>query len=163
MTEAITLWTRSAAETQSLAATISRLVGPGTVIALTGELGTGKTVFVRGFCDAIGVPDSAGVASPSYALMHLYDGGDLPVAHLDLFRLDHVDDLESFGFRDVFDGHHVVLIEWPERVAEALAAAHLRVVLADKGGDARLVTVQAEEESLAQALRSALDAPRPTA
>ena len=152
----LTLSSRREADTRALAFGLSELLGPGDVVALTGPLGAGKTVFVRGLTDALRVPASAGVCSPSYALVNLYEGGRLPIAHLDLYRLADADELEGIGFRDLLDGGYLVLVEWAERVAEALGAATVQIAFVDEGPELRRVTLRASDPSMLAALRRQL-------
>jgi tRNA threonylcarbamoyladenosine biosynthesis protein TsaE len=114
----VTLVTDSEARTRLLAATFSSLLEPADVVGLRGDLGTGKTVFVSAIATALEVPKEAGVRSPSYTLMNIYEGGTYPIAHLDLYRVDDVDELEALGFRDLLDEGMLVLVEWPERVPD---------------------------------------------
>ena len=90
----LTLISRCEADTREIAFCLRDLLGPGDVLALSGPLGAGKTVFVRGMTDALEVPATDGVCSPSYALINLYENGQVPVAHLDLYRLADGDELE---------------------------------------------------------------------
>ncbi len=133
---------RSEADTWRLAAAVAARLEPGDLIALVGDLGAGKTVFVRGLCEALGVPREDGVSSPTYALVNLYPSGALPVAHLDLYRVGEVDELEALGFRDLLDGEHVVVVEWPERAPELLALADITVTIEDAGPTERVLWVQ---------------------
>ena len=151
----------SEAETAVVARALATVLEPGDVVALQGPLGAGKTGFSRGICDALDVPAEAGFASPSYALVHLYEGGVHPVAHLDLYRLSDEDELEGLGFRDLCDGRWVLLIEWPERVDEVLSLATCHVVLIDHGPTSREIRVSLHssraQERLAQTLGSRPD------
>lgn len=151
-----TLLSQREADTRALAFGLSEVLGAGDVVALIGSLGAGKTVLVRGLTDALGVPASAGVCSPSYTLVNLYEGGRIPVAHLDLYRLADGDELEGIGFRDLLDGEHLVLVEWADRVTEALGAATVRIEFVDEGPEARRLTITASDASMLQALRRQL-------
>ena len=104
---------RSPADTWALARTLAASLAPGDVVALTGELGSGKTEFVRGLAEGLDVPDTEAVTSPTFALAHEYSGR-LTLVHLDLYRLeglplDLLPDLE-----DYFSGPHVAAVEWAE-------------------------------------------------
>jgi len=150
------LQSRREADTRALAFALSEVLEAGDVLALNGPLGAGKTVLVRGVTDALGVPASAGVCSPSYTLVNLYEGGRWPIAHLDLYRLADGDELEGIGFRDLLAGEHLVLVEWADRVTEALEAATVRVEFVDEGPETRRLTITASEASLLEALRRQL-------
>ena len=138
---------RSEAETHERAARVAARLEPGDVVALVGALGAGKTVFARGLCAALGVPREDGVSSPTYALVNVYPSGRLPVAHLDLYRLGAADELEALGFRDLLDGELVVLVEWPERVAEVLELATVTVSIEDRGPNERLITIDGLDDA----------------
>ena len=152
----VTLFSRCEADTRTIALTMSQLLVPGDVIALIGPLGTGKTVFVRGMTDALKVPASDGVCSPSYALINLYESGAVPVAHLDLYRLADADELEGIGFRDLLDGDYLVLVEWADRVAEAVEAASIVLTLVDEGPETRRVNIRALEPAFLEVLQQRL-------
>jgi tRNA threonylcarbamoyladenosine biosynthesis protein TsaE len=117
--------TASEAETQAVAAELASELRPGDVVTVSGELGSGKTTFVRGAARALGVRQP--VTSPTYTIGHRYDG-DVDVSHLDLYRftsLSHAEwgDLEPY-FEDA-----VVFVEWPEAAAGTLPAPRARVRL----------------------------------
>lgn len=104
---------RSEADTLALAARFAATLQPGDVVALRGPLGAGKTLFSRGVARALNYDGP--VSSPSYALVHEYDGR-IPVYHMDLYRLAPGSDWEEIGLGHYFDGAGVCLVEWPERL-----------------------------------------------
>ncbi|MGD0090373.1 MAG: tRNA (adenosine(37)-N6)-threonylcarbamoyltransferase complex ATPase subunit type 1 TsaE [Planctomycetota bacterium] len=112
--------TRSAAETEALAERLARVLPGGMLIALQGELGAGKTVFVRGVARGLGVPADVMVNSPTYVLQHIYRGGRLTLYHLDLYRLlCGAEEFEDSGLRECLDDcTGLVCVEWPERLAD---------------------------------------------
>lgn len=118
--------TRSAKETRALAGAVAGLVQPGDLILLSGELGTGKTAFVQGFGQALGVDDP--ITSPTFALAQRYEG-KLVVHHLDVYRLDQLHEVYDLGVPELLDEGGVVLIEWGDAVAPALPSGHLEVHL----------------------------------
>ena len=144
------------ADTRRVAAAIAAALAPGDVVALEGPLGAGKTVFVRAVAEALAVPSSAGVSSPSYTLVNLYDGGRLALAHLDLYRLGDGDELEAIGFRDLLDGARALLVEWPERAAEVAEVATIWVRLDDLGPSARSLVITVLDAAAEPGLRAAL-------
>lgn len=127
-----TVASRSPADTWALAARLGALLQAGDVVALYGELGSGKTEFVRGLAAGLEVPSKMPVTSPSFALAHEYLGR-LTLVHLDLYRLDRVTpdffpDLEEYLF-----GGQVAAIEWAERLADLLPPEFLEVRLSITG------------------------------
>ena len=127
-------------ETRALAARLGERLKPGDVIALTGELGSGKTEFVRGLAQGLMVPPEAAVASPSFALAHEYMGR-LKLVHLDLYRLPRVTpelwpDLEDYLF-----GAHVTAVEWAERLEGFLPPDYLEVDLSITGESRRSIVL----------------------
>ncbi len=119
-----TVVSKSPAETRALAASLAVSLGPGAVLALHGELGTGKTCFVQGLARALGIREP--VASPTYALVHEYRGAR-PLVHLDLYRVAAPAGLESLGLDEVLDGGGITVIEWAERARDWLPPHTLHV------------------------------------
>lgn len=114
--------TTSADQTEALGRTLGRLLTPGDVVALSGELGAGKTVLARGL--VLGAGSTARVASPTFTLIREY-AGPVPLFHADLYRLDSVGELDDIGLDEIFDRGGIVLIEWAERAGPYLPPAHL--------------------------------------
>ena len=131
--------TRSAAETEAVAAVLAGRLQPGDVVLVSGELGSGKTTFVRGACRALGVDDV--VTSPTFTVGHRYRGRAGDVSHLDLFRFRDVSAAEWGDLEPYFDDA-VVFVEWPEAGAGTLPPARFDVRIEHAGGDARIVTVR---------------------
>ena len=123
----VRLVSRSARATAALGERLGRLLSPGDAVALTGELGAGKTQLVRGACRGAGVPE-AQVASPSFAIVATYQGR-LPVHHADLYRVGDQDELYGTGFFDLLGGDGAVLVEWADRVPGALPPERLEIHL----------------------------------
>jgi len=132
MTQPISFHLRSTEETEQFGAVLgdllrSQTAHPGAIaILLSGELGAGKTTFVRGLAEGLGADGSA-VASPTFT-MRIDHRGERSLAHIDAWRLQN-DELESIGFDELLEGDGVVAIEWPERVASALPTRHIRLRL----------------------------------
>jgi tRNA threonylcarbamoyladenosine biosynthesis protein TsaE len=147
--------TRSAGATRSLGERLGRLLSAGDVVALVGELGVGKTQFVRGLCRGAGVPD-AEVSSPTFAIVATYRGR-LQVNHADLYRIGDDDELYATGFHDLVGGPGATVVEWADRVPGALPRKRLEIEIshdARSPGVRRLVIsgVGARHAALARAL-----------
>ena len=100
---------------------------PHLVIALSGELGAGKTTLAQAICRGYGVRES--VTSPTYAIVHEYNAPQSPVFHIDLYRLERVEDLEQIGWSDIVASNALIIVEWPERAGDMLPSDHLPIVL----------------------------------
>ncbi len=136
--------TASAEETEGLAARLSGRLAAGDVVTVSGELGSGKTTFVRGACRALGV--TAPVTSPTFTIGHRYEGRQ-SISHLDLYRFDSVSPAEWGDLEPYFDAA-VVFVEWPEAGAAVLPTPRVRVSLAHAGGDMRRVELDSADEEL---------------
>ncbi len=149
--------TKSVDDTRALAAEIAVLAAPGDLIVLAGDLGTGKTAFVQGFARGLGVDEQ--VTSPAFVLVRTYDGR-LPMIHLDVYRLDHMQELVDLGIAELLDQGAVTLVEWGDAVTPALPADFLEVRLeAGVAPDDRMIVVRSVGPTWpprAQALRVAL-------
>jgi tRNA threonylcarbamoyladenosine biosynthesis protein TsaE len=135
----IQLLSRSPAETRALAARLGAGLQPGDVVALRGELGAGKTEFVRGLAVGLGVPEEA-VASPSFALAYEYQGR-LTLVHLDLYRLAEIPPEFLPDVEDYLTGPQVTAVEWAERLGDLLPPEHVDVVLSITGEEERQITL----------------------
>jgi len=127
-------------DTRALGAAIARAAFPGTVVALSGDLGAGKTVLAKGVGAGLGV--STRVQSPSFILVQAHQGGRLPLWHVDFYRIGEVGELEQLGLDEIVEGDGVTVIEWAERFPEALPADHLQVHLEGEGNE-RTITLRA--------------------
>jgi tRNA threonylcarbamoyladenosine biosynthesis protein TsaE len=128
----------SPTETEAVAATLAAELRPGDVVTVSGELGSGKTTFVRGACRALGVQSP--VTSPTYTVGHRYRGS-VEVSHLDLFRFEAVSPAEWGDLEPYFDGA-VCFVEWPEAAGDSLPAPRFRVVMRHAGGDRRMIGIE---------------------
>jgi tRNA threonylcarbamoyladenosine biosynthesis protein TsaE len=152
------LTTRSARATHALGARLGKLVAPGDVVALVGDLGAGKTQLVRGACDGAGVAREE-VSSPSFAIVATYRGR-IPVHHADLYRIGDPDELYGTGFGDLVGGDGALLVEWADRIPSALPEERLTIALAHdpRAPDVRHLTVEgvgARHAELARRLAAA--------
>jgi tRNA threonylcarbamoyladenosine biosynthesis protein TsaE len=125
----MTIRTESPDATRALAAALGPLLEPGDVLSLVGGLGAGKTAFAQGVAHGLGVEGP--VTSPTFTIVQEYEGR-LRLAHVDVYRLDTVQDLYDLGFDELIDDGRVTIVEWGDRVVQALPADHL-VIRIDPG------------------------------
>jgi len=153
----INMATTSVDDTRALAAEIATLALPGDLLVLAGDLGTGKTAFAQGFARGLGVDEP--VTSPAFILVRTYEGR-LPFVHLDVYRLDTMQELVDLGIAELLDEGAVTLVEWGDAVAPALPPDFLEVRLeVTDTADDRLLTVRSVGPAWpprADALRRAL-------
>ena len=132
------LATSSPEETDAAGQRLGATLGPGDVVALSGELGAGKTVFVQGLVRALGV--TGGATSPTFVLVNEYRGR-LPVHHVDAYRTASLAELLDLGVEEMMDGDGVTVIEWAERLEPVLPARAVRVRIAGVGDEPRRITI----------------------
>ena len=132
--------TASAAETEALAAALSARLRSGDVVTVAGDLGAGKTTFVRGAARALGVTQA--VTSPTFTIGHRYEA-PVPVAHLDLYRIAHLDPEEWGDLEPYFDGT-IAFVEWPEHAGDWLPPVRARVTLEHVDETHRRITIESE-------------------
>lgn len=128
-------------ETIALGARIAKRLKRGDVLALTGELGSGKTVFVKGLAKGLGVSDTRYVNSPSFVIVKEYRG-KLPLYHFDIYRLDKKTSLETIGYDEYFYGCGVTAIEWADKIKGVLPKRHIDVIIGIKGADKREIKIR---------------------
>jgi tRNA threonylcarbamoyladenosine biosynthesis protein TsaE len=142
--ETLTLHAPTADDTRAIGRALAPLLRARDTVALTGELGAGKTTFVQGVADGLGVDDA--VSSPTFVLVKEYVGR-LTIAHADVYRLERMQDVVDLGLDEVADGEAVLLVEWGDAVEELLPADRLRVALTGEdptGADeSRCIVVEA--------------------
>jgi tRNA threonylcarbamoyladenosine biosynthesis protein TsaE len=143
----ITLASDSAGETERIAAALAARLAAGDVVTVSGELGAGKTTFVRGACRARGV--TAPVTSPTFTIGHRYVGGDVDISHLDLYRFTGVSAAEWADLEPYFEDA-LVFVEWPEAGAASLPEVRVAVTLEHAGGDERRIVLASSDEALVQ-------------
>ena len=124
MSAELVLVSRTPDETRALAATVAGALRPGDVVALTGELGAGKTCFVQGAAAALGVQER--VTSPSFVLRREYEGS-VPILHMDIYRLETLQEIVDIGYEEVFDRSRVTFIEWGDAMSPLLPQDHLEL------------------------------------
>lgn len=132
--------TNSPSETEALGESLAGQLEPGTVIAFTGDLGAGKTAFVRGLARGLGVRER--VTSPTFTIVNEYEGGRLPLFHFDMYRLGSADELFDIGWEDYLARRGVCAVEWSENVSDALDNDCLRVDIRRGENDGqRIITI----------------------
>jgi len=109
---------------------------PGSVIELTGDLGAGKTCFVQGLAQGLGIPDDCYITSPTYAIINEYPGR-IDLFHADLYRINDPFELETIGFYENYEKKGVMAIEWPDRLEKTDFDDHLHVVIQSAGENSR--------------------------
>lgn len=127
-------------QTESLGAELAAALTPGDIVLVTGDLGAGKTTFVRGAAEALGVSDP--VTSPTFSVGHRYQGSHITVSHLDLYRLAGLSEEEPDLLEDYLGPTRIAFVEWPEDSSAELRGARVRVTLTHLGGDERRVEVE---------------------
>ena len=152
--------TRSQDETIELGRRLGALLSEGDVLVLTGDLGAGKTQLTKGIAASMGVEDD--VTSPTFNILMVYEGAQMPLYHFDLYRLESADQLEDTGLFDVLGGDGVCVIEWGEQFADEIGDERLDVYLSrldsevsageEPPREVRLVTHDARGEEIAAAL-----------
>lgn len=132
--------TNSPAETESMGERFSETLTEGMTVALVGELGSGKTCFVRGVARGLGVKGY--VKSPSFTIINIYEGGRLPLYHIDLYRVRGEEEARNAGLEEYVYGRGVSIIEWADNVPSVLEECGILVRFSHKGRDLREITVE---------------------
>ena len=136
--------TNSPEETEELGCRLGRSLGPGAVVAFTGDLGAGKTAFTRGMARGLGI--SGRVTSPTFTIVNEYEGGRLPLFHFDMYRLGSSQELFDIGWEDYLSRGGVCAVEWSENVDDALEEDAIRVDIRRGAGEMqRRISISGEE------------------
>ena len=130
----------SVAQTEAVAASLAQTLRGGECLALHGDLGAGKTQFVRGLVRGLGGNPRA-VSSPTFVLLNVYDSGRLKVYHLDAYRVGGADDFESIGFTELLAQGGVVVVEWAARVESLLPPDRIRVTILPTSEQSRRIEI----------------------
>lgn len=133
--------TSSVLETEAFAEEFAKELKPGDVLAFFGEMGAGKTAFTRGLAKGLGI--KARVSSPTFAIVNDY-GGNPPLAHFDMYRIESWDDLYSTGFFDYLDQGYISAVEWSENIENALPENAIRITI-EKGESENDRVIKIEE------------------
>ena len=133
--------THSPDETRALGRTLAQALQGGAVVAFTGDLGAGKTAFVSGMAEGLGIEER--VTSPTFTIVNEYEGGRLPLFHFDMYRLGSADELFHIGWEDYLARNGVCAVEWSENVDEALDGDTIRVDISRGEDDnTRIITIE---------------------
>lgn len=135
-------WTNSPAETERLGQYLAERLEPGQVVAFQGTLGAGKTAFIRGIARGLGVTEP--VTSPTYTIVNEYGSGRVPLFHFDMYRLSGPEDLFDIGWEDYLERGGICVVEWSERVLEALERPILVKIEKLEQENARKITMEGE-------------------
>lgn len=131
--DSLDLKTNSPEETRRIAGALAGILEEGDFLALEGDLGAGKTCFVKGLARGLGAP--GGVTSPTFSLIHEYLGGRLPLYHFDVYRLRRPEELEGLGYEEYFYGDGVCAVEWSDLIGSYLPADRLLLRFSREGGE----------------------------
>lgn len=133
--------THSPEETRALGCKLAQVLWGGAVVAFTGDLGAGKTAFVSGMAEGLGIEER--VTSPTFTIVNEYEGGRLPLFHFDMYRLGSADELFHIGWEDYLARDGVCAVEWSENVDEALDGDTVRVDISrGENDDTRVITIE---------------------
>lgn len=134
--------TNSREETFELGKSLGEQAKQGEIYCLSGNLGTGKTVFTQGFARGLGITEP--VSSPTFTIVSEYEEGRLPLYHFDVYRIEDIEEMEEIGYEDCFYGEGVCLVEWAELIKELLPENYVSITIEknpEKGFDYRKITV----------------------
>jgi tRNA threonylcarbamoyladenosine biosynthesis protein TsaE len=141
--------TQSGAETIAVGRKLAGLLKPPQLLLLRGDLGTGKTTLVKGIAEALDAAEADEVTSPTFTLLHEYDGAQdgrpVKLFHLDVYRLEGERQLETLGLDELLTPDALVLVEWGEKFKSIRKKATGEIAIASAGGDARRITVTLKE------------------
>ena len=137
-------YSASEQETEALGRALVERLSPGAVVAFTGDLGAGKTAFVRGMAKGLDIPQR--VTSPTFTIVNEYEGGRLPLFHFDLYRLGSSDELFDIGWEDFLRRGGICAVEWSENVADALEPDTVFIdIRRGDGPEDRVITIEGVE------------------
>jgi tRNA threonylcarbamoyladenosine biosynthesis protein TsaE len=136
----IRITTRCVAETRKLGQALGSQVDRSIRIALTGDLGSGKTAFVQGLAKGLGVSEQYYITSPTFTLINEYPGR-LPLIHVDLYRIEHLNELGEIELQEVLDQDAVIAVEWAEKLPRDMLSDHLKLQFKLMGEDIRQIDI----------------------
>lgn len=144
--KAFTTVSRSPDETMGFGRRLGALLATGTVLALIGELGCGKTVFIQGVAQGLDIPEKYYITSPTYTLVNEYPGR-VTLYHVDLYRISDPDEYEGIGLYEMLDGEGVVAIEWANMLPEGMFGNHIAVEIKISGATSRDIIISARGQN----------------
>lgn len=139
---------KNLSDTERLGAALAECLPDGSVVALIGTLGAGKTRLVQAAAEASGVPKNT-VSSPTFVLIREYDEGDRPIYHFDAYRLEKELEFQALGADEYFDGFGLSFVEWADRVPGAIPAEHVRIEIEVLPDERRRFVISAHGEKYA--------------
>ena len=142
------LVSHSVEETFQLGEKIGKYITPGTILALSGDLGAGKTALSQGIAKGLGIGEQ--VVSPTFTLIQEYEGGRIPLYHMDMYRLETEREFAQLGLEDYFNSDGVMVIEWAERLGDLLPADHIAIDIQYLSERERKITVSYEKSKFMQ-------------
>ena len=140
----------SHADTYALGKRIGEAAKKGTVLALIGDLGVGKTVFTKGVAEGLNITEP--VNSPTFTIVQVYETGRLPFYHFDVYRIGDPEEMDEIGYEDYFYGDGVSMVEWADLIRPLLPDETITVRIEkdlDKGFDYRLITIEGKKDEIA--------------
>lgn len=138
--------TRSCEETKAFAKKFSETLGKGSVICLYGDLGAGKTAFVQGVAEGLGIEEY--ITSPTFTIVNMYESGTLTLYHFDVYRIADVDEMYEIGYEEYVYGDGVSIIEWPQLISDILPDERIDIHIEknmDKDVNYRKITIEKVE------------------
>lgn len=147
------LETHSKEETMRLGYNVASLLPNGSVLTFTGDLGAGKTTFVRGLAEGLGIKET--VQSPTFNIMKIYLKGSRPLIHIDAYRLADID--TDIGL-DEYIGYEtgITVIEWPEFIERLIPVSRIEITILNLGGDNRSITINTDNNKVLEAIKACL-------
>ncbi len=146
----VELHSASEEQTKAIGRRLSKSLLPGTLVALDGDLGSGKTRFVQGMAEGLGIASDE-VSSPTFVLCHIY-AGDLTLLHVDAYRLKALDEVPDLGISEALDEGSIVVIEWAGRISAALPTDFIHVQIDEMDPNTRRVVVESHGPNSQQIL-----------
>lgn len=139
---------------EKIAIRLGKLVKPGNIICMSGDLGAGKTTFTQALAKGLGVDDY--VTSPTFTLINEYEGR-IPLYHFDVYRINHINEMEDLGYEEYFYGHGVSVIEWANLIKDILPPDHLWIEIRVTGEETREVCLTATNDYYGKIIKEILE------